>query len=269
MQSALVMMITGDSNLDRVVLRHEAGHFAGLMHTTEIDVGADALADTPQCSDVEQQLFNCPDFDNLMFPFANEFSPMQTSEGQETIVQASAIYRGAVEPGGGFAEPLDQAMAKWQSPPEREPTGSSLVSSELAAKVKHVALSATDTGWRAHASSPAIPSLLGAAWCGTTPSNGYDVLEALGAQPDELIAIGLDPSAPAHVRLRALAGAGRLTPSLDGLDTLERLAADRGLPRLVRIGALDGLSHAAPSRLHALALHADADPVVATVASRR
>ena len=91
----------------------------------------------------------------------------------------------------------------------------------------------------------------------------------VGAQPDELIAIGLDGSAPAHVRLRALAGAGRLTPSLDGLDTLERLASDRTLPRLVRIGAIDGLAQAAPSRLQALALDADADPVVATVASRR
>ena len=51
------------------VLAHEVGHYLGLFHTSEQNgFNFDPLGDTPQCSRIAA---NCPDIDNLMFPFAS------------------------------------------------------------------------------------------------------------------------------------------------------------------------------------------------------
>src|SRR5690606_6961239 len=96
---------------DAHVLRHETGHFAGLVHTSEQEVGlGDRLADTPFCDDVLTQGLGCPDAEYLMFPFAVPGATL-LSPKQEVVIQASPLYRGAVEENGGFAEPLPQSSA--------------------------------------------------------------------------------------------------------------------------------------------------------------
>lgn len=53
-----------------LLLAHEVGHWLGLFHTTEQGGQMhDPLADTPQCSSPENA-DRCPDWGNLMFPFA-------------------------------------------------------------------------------------------------------------------------------------------------------------------------------------------------------
>jgi hypothetical protein len=89
-QSGVVMMAY-DPNYDYYTLRHEVGHFSGLLHTSETTPGlGDHLSDTPKCDDVDQQLQNCPDISYLMFPYANPGGQAVMSPKQDTIVQASA-----------------------------------------------------------------------------------------------------------------------------------------------------------------------------------
>jgi hypothetical protein len=53
------------------VAAHELGHYLGLFHTTGSDlVTFDPIDDTAECP-ADQFPFDCPDFENLMFPFAD------------------------------------------------------------------------------------------------------------------------------------------------------------------------------------------------------
>ena len=83
--------------------------------------------------------------------------------------------------------------------------------------------------------------------------------------------MGQDASAPAYVRRRALAAAGRAGAGSDVAGALAGLAADASAPRLVRIGALEGLGRAAPTEAATLraALEHDVDSVLAELARRR
>src|SRR5690606_3147803 len=102
-----VVVLPFDQLVDWMVLAHEAGHFSGLMHTSEFTGLADRLSDTPSCTTVELDPQSCADRDNLMFPYGSLSIQRLLTPQQETVLQASALYRGAVEPGGGFPEPLD------------------------------------------------------------------------------------------------------------------------------------------------------------------
>lgn len=57
------------NDLTAQVLAHEIGHYLGLFHTTEQSLQHDPLDDTPECQRIS---LNCPDVNNLMFPFAGK-----------------------------------------------------------------------------------------------------------------------------------------------------------------------------------------------------
>lgn len=85
-----------------LVIAHEAAHFLGLRHTTEVfetdlPVGdVDPLADTPTCPDLRSTLEGCPDYHNLMFPLApleRSASRVTLSDDQAWVLRRSPLVR--------------------------------------------------------------------------------------------------------------------------------------------------------------------------------
>lgn len=94
-------------------LAHYMGHFLGLRHTTESvhntsdgndmenNYGTtDPIADTPVCQNIEDKLENditeCPDFQNLMFPVAPPANPNFTpslTAGQKAALMANPLVK--------------------------------------------------------------------------------------------------------------------------------------------------------------------------------
>ncbi len=73
------------------VMAHEIGHYLGLFHTTEQDqVTHDPLGDTPECT--SGPLDECPDVNNLMFPFAGTANT-QISADQAAVIAANPLTR--------------------------------------------------------------------------------------------------------------------------------------------------------------------------------
>lgn len=72
------------------LLAHEIGHILGLRHTTEQGAQIfDKIGDTPQCPS-GTQVDQCPDYQDLMFPFyMNAPDPLTLSRGQAAVVRAS------------------------------------------------------------------------------------------------------------------------------------------------------------------------------------
>lgn len=64
------------------IMAHELGHFLGLQHTSELDGQTyDPLEDTPECTNMStNNLTNCPDWGNLMFPVAAPQNNTLTSD---------------------------------------------------------------------------------------------------------------------------------------------------------------------------------------------
>ncbi|MEM6785954.1 MAG: hypothetical protein AAF715_00430 [Myxococcota bacterium] len=256
-QSAVVMLPTGDADIDTTTLRHEAGHFVGLSHTSEQEIGVhDRLGDTPECADVLGINIGCPDVDNLMFPFAIPGSLRELSSLQAAVIRASAVYRGAVAPGGGFAEPLDGSMRVRPAPVVPPPDGADDDGRAVAA-------------WRDLRLAPEAERLLGAHWC-TKAHIDDGALVRTYADAATLLQVGRDETAPPFIRGRAIRYAAR-SGELDSgdLDRIAVIAANPSAPRGARLGAVLGLRDVAPGRLSGLGLGADRDPVVARVAVRR
>lgn len=85
--------IDGDHNLfTGVVMAHEIGHFLGLFHTSETDgVHFDNLDDTPECDNINQS-WNCPDAQNLMFPWA-DFDTTELTQDQGYVLSVNPLTR--------------------------------------------------------------------------------------------------------------------------------------------------------------------------------
>jgi hypothetical protein len=280
--SGIVQMVFHDPALDRVVLRHEGGHLAGLFHTTEIEGGfADALDDTPVCPDVEGMLESCPDAVNVMFPYGgagDAFSPKQ-----ERVIQGSSLYRGIVEAGGAPAGPLPL-------PPPPSPAGAPAPGATVAAEIaiSRARADAWREGASARGTSRQLLAALDGAWCaelrparpasaagGSDPVRRVDPFAAVRRAPGgddarTLLALGRDAAAPIQVRQRALLAAGRAAPAARELRLLEQVAGELHVPPLLRAAAIDALRAASPVLLRKLrpALVADADPMVARAAAR-
>ncbi|WP_438030803.1 hypothetical protein [Sorangium sp. So ce233] len=273
--SGIVVTLFEDPQVDTGILRHELGHFTGLFHTTEIEPAfADPLDDTARCDDALELLELCPDYDNIMFPTGGDFSGKMTPQ-QTTIVQASAVYRGIVENGGGAADPLPAGRGPSPAGRAPDPAGRGQAGHDAA-------LAPGDGAWAAALPSRAA-TLLAGHFCGHSAAAGADYFALLratgGADADRLLAVGRDPGAPVQARARALAAAGRAvapaaaapsTVSARVLADLEALAVDPRLPRHARLGAIQGVAAASPSAARALAarLAADPDRVVGRMATR-
>ena len=277
-QSGIVLMIYSDTALDSMIVKHETGHYAGLYHTSEIQPGTgfDPLSDTPQCADVNAQMQNCPDYTNLMFPYAGydqtDFSPEQL-----TVIHDSGLYRGIVADG-------------WPPAPPMLPNGSQSAADNAAGLSGAVTRDSTPSAGAAHAErattagmhrGPAhaqpwaaglprgLADYLDSVWeAGLGQPDPFTIVGRLGGESRELWAVGTDGRAPAHVRMRALAAVGKLGPSAAQRRQLARLATSPNEPRLVRIGALRALVLGAAPEAHAIAesLRADPDIGVANVA---
>lgn len=75
-----------------IVMAHEVGHYLGLFHTTEQNGQAiEPLADTPQCTNFND-VFNCPDINNLMFPFAG-ITHTEVSMDQASVIQSNPLTK--------------------------------------------------------------------------------------------------------------------------------------------------------------------------------
>jgi hypothetical protein len=276
-QSGFFWMVQQDGFFDETILRHEAGHLAGLFHTSEFEAGlGDALGDTPLCPNVEEQFSACPDYSNLMFPTGGDTSNT-LSEQQETVIHASPLYRGIVEDGGGPALPLQQVQSPGAREVRQERARDGQVTRARSAARAHRAALAGAASWRSGLGKPAA-SFLGGLWCpdasrrgSAQPADDFHArLARLGGDDmATMLSVATDPGAPIRVRTRALAAVARTAP-VDALPRIEALAEDAGTPRALRIAALRAAQQAAPSRGAALALrlHGDADRFVAASARR-
>jgi hypothetical protein len=267
--------------MDGLVIRHEAGHLGGLMHTSEIEGGFhDPLSDTAECADPWNMLYECKDATNIMFPIALE--PTGTfSPNQRRIIQGSTLYRGELvyatqsggqqDPAPGGDKASEAARGRGHGGPAMTPP----------AGVRSLARGSWTTGL-----DPRVARVLASHWCGEPYWQAgrlpYPALLAkLGADPAGLLRVGADASAPAPIRARALKVAGRLAAEQAGargrpglsppqVSRLVTLARGRAEPRPVRLAAMTALRAAAATAARALgpALRTDADPIVAHAAER-
>lgn len=265
--AGVVWMWIGDGFFDTIILRHEAGHFAGLFHTSEFEPGlGDSLTDTPFCDDVMSIFSACPDFDNIMFPTggsgAQLFSPLQ-----EKVIQGSTIYRGIYASGEAPMPPFITLDG-----PRREHGGAELADK---AWILEAPRASHDGAWRERL-APEVALHLGGLGCPTGATNDYyDTLAAAGGNDvAALFDVASDPSAPTYVRRRAAGMLARLSPRSPGVRAyLAALAADENEPSVLRGGALRSLHEIAPERARAAAARIDPrdDRVVeqAVAAARR
>lgn len=90
-----IIVATQSSDEDVLTMIHEAGHFFGLNHTTELDgQDADPLSDTPRCTTItDGQLQSCPDRKNIMFVAGAIAGPITLSASQKRVYHGSPIYK--------------------------------------------------------------------------------------------------------------------------------------------------------------------------------
>ncbi|MFO0670117.1 MAG: hypothetical protein U0235_10890 [Polyangiaceae bacterium] len=101
---AVSQIMGSPAEADAFTMLHEAGHFFGLSHTTEIAVPGsgtahDPLSDTPVCDGgvTDLNLDTCPDHTNLMYPtglFGEPGAPAPVvSDHQRRVFWGSPSYR--------------------------------------------------------------------------------------------------------------------------------------------------------------------------------
>lgn len=83
---------TDGNEYTALIIAHELGHWLGLMHTTErFAEPPDQLADTPVCGNLTDHEA-CPDWGNLMFPFAGGGNSAMTVD-QGFVLKANPATR--------------------------------------------------------------------------------------------------------------------------------------------------------------------------------
>ncbi|MDF2697779.1 MAG: uncharacterized protein K0S65_6162 [Labilithrix sp.] len=93
--SGIIVTTSPSPEDDATTMFHEAGHFFGLKHTSEIDGQSfDPLSDTPACEEIARGgSFECPDRTNVMFPSSTLDSRNTLSPMQVRVFRGSPVYR--------------------------------------------------------------------------------------------------------------------------------------------------------------------------------
>jgi len=103
--SGIILTTSDYAEQDAINMLHETGHFFGLNHTTEFDgQSADPLSDTPVCENISRDpndLIECPDRTNIMFPAGAIEGPVTLSPTQKRIYRGSPIYRASTAGSSG------------------------------------------------------------------------------------------------------------------------------------------------------------------------
>lgn len=281
-ESAVVWMVNNDHDLDPLVLRHEAGHFAGLFHTSEFIVGeVDSLDDTPSCDDVMSTYAQCDDFDFTMFPSGGSgkglFSPKQRS-----VVQASAIYRGIFTEGQPPMTPYGPPIGGTPTAASGFDWGGKATHEELEDARREAIRFASERAARTRGAiwsrglAPGLLGLLTGIGCPTDTSDASGALDRLALEsPSALLAVSEDPSAPTVVRSRAILALGRaatgLGPSARGsaVKRVADVARDRTAPSALRSFALEAMRKLSREQARSLAIELalDRDALVEKTAS--
>lgn len=95
--SGIIVTTSHSADQDVLTMLHEAGHFFGLNHTTELDgQAADPLSDTPRCTNIASSLYSCPDRKNIMFAAGAIDGPVTLSPTQQRVFRGSPIYKAFV-----------------------------------------------------------------------------------------------------------------------------------------------------------------------------
>lgn len=245
--SAVVWQVLYDPFVDSLILRHEAAHFSGLFHTTEISPPLqDPLSDTPYCANLDFKGFTnldqCPDWSYVMFPTGGSgegvFSPQQ-----QAVLRASTVYRGIFAPGELPMEPYG---------PELDPLQGEQVDFRMASDEDFERAATTlarrpalqrQGDWGMSLSSSAKRYLEGVGCPSGVPY--FDVLRGMvddgSLDVDTLTELALDASAPVIARQRAIKLLGRLGPRAIDVPAIRWIVEDESEPSLVRSAALEWL----------------------------
>jgi hypothetical protein len=221
-----------------------------------------------------------------MFPTGGSGSNSLSSM-QQQVIQASPLYRGIVEEGGGPAMPLQPGDGQSDQTPARvEP----VVRGDVDGATRGASRVAMSTARRSASWRQGLPGgladYLSGLWCpdvrrgprahagGRSPapqSDFYGVLSSLGGDDvATLLAIATDGAAPIQARTRAFAAVGRAAPPEEARAPIAATARDTNAPRQVRVAALGAARRAWPDAGLELArdLSADGDRFVAQAALR-
>jgi hypothetical protein len=265
--STIVWMMT-NSPFDATIVGHEAGHFAGLSHTTEFEGGfEDALADTPSCPDIAIGLeppfdFSfCGDFGHLMFPTGGSGAHV-ISPQQEKTLRASAIYRGIYEPGGLPAAPYQDLLGGQPITPRSGASAPRALTLDGVGSTSRSSY-ATATPPALRASLPPEVAALDGFGCGANGAMSALIDGAAASTTaSELIDLARDERAVPMFRMRALLAASRATDAASFADDFASIAEDPSYPEHVRAGAIRALARVAPQK------HATTVPVLRGDTSR-
>jgi hypothetical protein len=251
--SAVVWQVFYDPFVDSLILRHEAAHFSGLFHTTEISPPLqDPLSDTPYCANLDFENFTnldqCPDWSHVMFPTGGSgegvFSPQQ-----QAVLRASTVYRGIFAPGEMPMEPYGPEFDQLQGQQADLRIASDEDFARAATALASRPASQRQDDWGAGLTLSAKRYLEGVGCPSGVPY--FDVLRSMvdagSLDVDTLTELALDPSAPVIARQRAIKLLGRLGPRAIDVPAIRWIVEDEAEPSLVRSAALEWLV-ASPAR---------------------
>ncbi len=267
--SSGVFWMPSGEDYDPIIMRHEAGHFGGLFHTTEFVPGfGDPLSDTPQCADIKGLGQSCPDWNYIMHPAGGSGAGL-ISQQEARVLQGGSLYRGVYAPGEQpmvpYGPPLDGSEVQGKRASARD---LEQARANANARGRHPIQHGT---WAARV-SPAIAMSLAGVGCPLGSGADYFTeLASMGLAGAKgrvtLLAIAQDDTAPPFVQRRALLLLGRLLeaePDAASELALEAITRDPSRAELTRQGALRALERASivDAQRLALDLRDDADLLV-------
>ncbi len=255
----IVWWVQNDGFFDSIIVGHEAGHFAGLDHTTEFDGGSDPLSDTATCPDIDFPYDFCGDYDYLMFPTGGSGAFLMSPK-QVQVIQGSAIYRGIYQPGDLPAPPFEDLLGGQRiAAPAARTVANALPLDGIDARARAPVAATTPRSLRS--SLPAEVAAIDGFGCGAEGAMSTLIDDAAAASTaSELLALARDPRAAPMLRMRALLAAARAPGAAAIVGDLKVIAGDPAMPEQVRAGAIRALDRIAPQERAAISAVLRGDP---------